>query len=501
MANTARTILRNRLRRHPDQLLISQDLEALGASNISELKLADLTAIAKRYGIEASAAEVAAFENAKAQGADFDRAMAAADNIGAATLPKLAGAAAVAFPGQDETDEAEDDQDANQDEAPALALDVSQDKEAEAVQEAKALTAETLKLLGAGDFLGFNAKLNDIALRACRPDPEPITIEIPSGPVQEGAVPFAKRQGTKDMVQAGLPQPLFGDVTKTKLAVYDAHDAPAKDKSYLWPDLSGAMLTQLARGRTVFIHGPAGTGKTSWAQQVAAHWGRSFVRISCDDQTEAATLVGMTVPDKEGGAKWQDGQLTAAIRRPGTVILIDEPSVARPGALFVLQAVLDADRKIHIAETGEVVRVAPDVVFVLADNTNGTGDVTGAYEATRRLNRAFLDRAGITVRFDYMGQQEEARALVARTGCDKKLAVELVRFAALTRQKAAKGDVSHPIGIRRLIALAELMTDGIGPDLAYQMAVIETAPFDDQEPLRQMFAADFKKAKTSGAAA
>ncbi|GKT30011.1 hypothetical protein ADUPG1_001340, partial [Aduncisulcus paluster] len=171
-----------------------------------------------------------------------------------------------------------------------------------------------------------------------------------------------------------------------------------------------------------------------------------------------------------------DGQLAAAIRRPGSVILIDEPSVARPGALFVLQAVLDDDRAMHIPDTGEVIPVAPDVLFLLADNTNGTGDTSGQYEATRILNRATLDRLALTVRLDYMSPQQEAKALVNRTGIDGKRAAVLAKFAALTRSKADDGHLSHGVGLRRLVSLAKRLRAGIDANAAFQMAVLETAP-------------------------
>jgi MoxR-like ATPase len=140
-----------------------------------------------------------------------------------------------------------------------------------------------------------------------------------------------------------------------------------------------------------------------------------------------------------------------------------------------------------VAETGEVIPVAPDVVFLLADNTNGTGDVTGQYEATRRLNRATLDRCAVFVAFDYLDPAQETAVIAARSGLSKKAAAMLAKFAALTRQKAQGGDVSHGIGLRRLMALAECLAIGTDPSVAFQLSVIEGAPYDDKEPLRQLW--------------
>jgi len=375
--------------------------------------------------------------------------------------------------------------------SPVDPVDKDAAAKADIKQQAKDRAAAIREKFGRGDFAGFMTDLEALAETALTPPPAPVVRMV--GYVDPSKIKGQVPQITGDQTMKGAGISALWNVTdaKTTMPTYDAVDAPGVDPDYIWPDQTGPALAAMARGANVLFWGPAGTGKTSFPQQVAARWGRSFVRVSCTEDTEASTLVGMTVPDTaSGGVKWQDGQLAAAIRKPGTVILIDEPSVARPGALFVMQALLDHDRAIYIAETGEVVRCAPDVVFVLADNTNGTGDNTGSYEGTRRLNRAFLDRCALTVHLDYLAPDREAVALVARTGVSRKAAAALCKFAALTRADADKGKVSHGIGFRRLQALAETIACGVDPAQAFQLAVLETAPHDDVEPLRQLWTSD-----------
>ena len=198
---------------------------------------------------------------------------------------------------------------------------------------------------------------------------------------------------------------------------------------------------------------PAGTGKTEFALQLAAVTGRPAALISCDNGTDAATLVGMTVPDAAGGVTWQDGQLTRAIKTPGCVVCLDEPSVARPGALFVMQNVL-ANRQLFIAETGARVCVASGVVFVATDNTNGTGGgARKGYTDTNRLNAAFLDRFGVRVKVDYLPADREADVIVGYTGCT----VELAQFAGHRGWRdARRGGRSDAFAWYRAAALAEL---------------------------------------------
>lgn len=373
------------------------------------------------------------------------------------------------------------------------------------VLDVEATIQDVLAPLGKGDFAAFQSKVRDLATKAATPievvrtetiiEERVVHVNVPAPP--PGCAPAHMPTRTASKPAKDVFPGLSGPIGALPTSLWDAPDAPQVDDSYIWPDSTGAILSQLRRGRNVMLVGPAGTGKTSFAYQLAARTRRPLVVINCHEQTDAPTLTGMTVP--RNGGEWQDGQLTAAIRRPGTVILVDEPSIARPGALFVLQSVLQ-DRVLYIEETGERVPVADGVVFLLADNTGGVGDLSGAYEGTRRLNRASLDRMGITVPFDYMPEADEVKALAARAKCKPALATLAVRYAAKTRLDTTQGRLTHALGLRRLIAWCELVTDGIAPGQAYTLAIDTTAPHDDREVLRQLYRTSINEAEAVKAA-
>lgn len=360
--------------------------------------------------------------------------------------------------------------------------DAPQDETQDAPNAAAERMQSVLAPLGTGDFQTFHDELRRLAEEASRPAPAPQTVYVGDPASMPAHIP--------QRVSERRASDLFGIKTKPhadmKLAIWDAQDAPAIDPHYVWHKDTPAILTQLRRGRNIMLTGPAGTGKTSFPEQFAAQTRRPFVRISCQDQTEAAQLVGVLVPDGDG-TKWRDGVLTAAIRRPGTVIVIDEPSAARPGALMVLQAIMDAGRALTIDETGERVPVADGVLIFLADNTAGSGDESGAYEGTRRMNRATLDRCGITVPFGYLDARTEAGIVHAKTGLHKDVASMLVNYAGVTRAETDSGSITHGVGLRRLLAWAELIADGIAPERAFDLSIWQTAAPDDRETLRQLF--------------
>jgi cobaltochelatase CobS len=196
-----------------------------------------------------------------------------------------------------------------------------------------------------------------------------------------------------------------------------------------------------------------------------------------------------------------DGLLAGALRIPGCVILIDEPTIARAGAIMVLQSVLQS-RYLFVKETGERIVAAPGVMFIAADNTNGTGGgAANGYEDTRRMNAAFLSRFAVKLRLDFMPADTEASVLVDRTGCTPELAKLLVATATVTRSAAADGKLNGAIGLRAITAWAEQLTDGIEPRIAFENCILNGAPDEDREPLEQLCLLAFDPANIAPALA
>jgi cobaltochelatase CobS len=346
--------------------------------------------------------------------------------------------------------------------------------------------ARVRSLIVSGGFTALDGELRSLITEARKP---PVVIIQPADPETlpvPGTVPHSAPTGQRATWKAlfGVP----GQLGANACTLWDgAHPhTPGVNDLYVWPHPETSVaLAALARKRHVFLHGPAGTGKTEFATQLAAKLRRPVAIISCDNGTEAATLTGMMVPHEGGGVVWQDGQLTKAIRTPGCVVVVDEPSVARPGALFVLQNVL-ANRVMYVAETGERVAVAPGVLFIMTDNTNGKGGgVRRGYTDTNVINEATLNRFAVAIRFKFMAEAAECSALVAYTHCTAALAALLVSAARTTRAAAEQETITNGIGFRRLLAWAEALTDGIDPETAFECCVLNFAKEQDVESLRQ----------------
>jgi MoxR-like ATPase len=371
------------------------------------------------------------------------------------------------------------------------AVDDASDDAARAAAESAAIEAQLGALraeITQGGFAAFDDKLRELVIAARKP---PVIVHVP---VEVPAVTDIDRTTTQaaptartvTWKQAFSVKGALGAETCT---VWDgAHpDTPSFHPGYVWPDQTVVALTQMKRKRNVYLFGPAGAGKTEFAQQIAARLGRPFVLISCDASTDAATLVGMTVPDKAGGVTFQPGQLVRAIQTPGAVICIDEPSIARPGALFVFQNVLTPNRALFIQETGQRIKVASGVSFIATDNTNGTGGgARKGFHGTQPLNAATLDRFGVRIRLTWLDAPVEAKLIAnAVSGCTIELATLLVQAATTTRQAAGNQVLTEGIGLRRLFSWAELLVDGIDPETAFQSAIENCVPETEREALRQ----------------
>jgi MoxR-like ATPase len=264
--------------------------------------------------------------------------------------------------------------------------------------------------------------------------------------------------------------------------IWNAADAPKIDKSMIWDNtVLSVTLAAGRRGKNIWLMGPRGVGKTIFCNQLAAHTGRPFCRIGFHAEIEAVQLFGMTVPHASGGVVWQDGVLVAAMRRPGTVILLDETSLAPAGMLHALQTLLD-EKKITL-ETGEIVEAAAGVVFLIADNTGGFGDATGEYHGTGPMNAAFLDRSSQIVPVGYLPKDKEVRLVEAKTGLNRAAAAYLVGFAQLTRQA---GQDCSGLSPRRVFAWAEMIADGFPSAKAFELSVINATDPAHVETYRQL---------------
>ena len=140
----------------------------------------------------------------------------------------------------------------------------------------------------------------------------------------------------------------------------------------------------------VALKGHMGTGKDHDIEQFAAKLKYPYYRIPLSGEVRDVTLLGSVqlYGDGKGGteSRWQDGELTRALRGPAFVNL-SELNAAGPEVLFALHSLLDRHKKLELPN-GEVLQLRDDTFIFGTMNPTSLRD----YAGTQSLNKAFADR-------------------------------------------------------------------------------------------------------------
>lgn len=233
---------------------------------------------------------------------------------------------------------------------------------------------------------------------------------------------------------------------------------PEFDSSYIFPiDTLKLVIAGFAANLPVYLHGHAGSGKTSLIDQACAGLHRPVLRVQHTVNTEESHVLGQYVV-KNGETVWQEGPLAMCMRR-GMIYLADEYDRGMPQVLSLYQPVLEGKPLIIKEAPPEfaIVHPHPDFRFAATGNTNGSGDETGLYPSTALQDFANYDRFGLMERVHWMGQEQEAHAIEAQSEITFGEAKALVDFATKVRDQFEEGKIGAPISTRALVNAGKVL--------------------------------------------
>lgn len=225
-----------------------------------------------------------------------------------------------------------------------------------------------------------------------------------------------------------------------------------------------------ARGLPVMLKGPTGCGKTRFVEHMAHRLGRPLVTVACHDDLSASDLVGRYLIRGEETV-WLDGPLTHAART-GAICYLDEIVEARQDTTVVIHPLTDDRRTLPVDKTGELVVAAPGFQLVISYNP-------GYQHAIKDLKPSTRQRF-VTLEFSFPSAGMEADIVAHEGGVKKSTAVALVELARRIRTLKEQGLVEGP-GTRLLVSTARLISSGIAPAVACQVALI--GPLTDDPDL------------------
>ena len=131
------------------------------------------------------------------------------------------------------------------------------------------------------------------------------------------------------------------------------------------------ILKAVRRGHNIWMIGPAGTGKTTLAGQVAKALDLNFSFNSLSEGCTEASIFGRTLPDKSGNWSYQPAPYVSTYENGG-LHLFDEIDSGDPNVMTSINASI-ANSHLSIPFENMIIKKHPDTVIMCAGNTYGNG--------------------------------------------------------------------------------------------------------------------------------
>lgn len=221
----------------------------------------------------------------------------------------------------------------------------------------------------------------------------------------------AKIYGINIPIDAAVPASLCGKMSEAYLIA-------TKGKAKKW--MSRAVKGFL-RGRILFIHGQAGTGKDSLIQYLSGLLRKPIFEVTFVPEKNLAPMfyqrkIGAEGTGYEFGALWT--AITKGVeardggRRP-VIVLLSDVDRADPAQAEWFRILCDSMGGRISDPWGKMVDLFPGTQFICTANTVGTGDARGRMVSANPMDASLLDRLGRKIKADFLHWDDEV--IVLRT--------------------------------------------------------------------------------------
>jgi nitric oxide reductase NorQ protein len=225
-----------------------------------------------------------------------------------------------------------------------------------------------------------------------------------------------------------------------------------------------------AKKLPVLLKGPTGCGKTRFVEYMAHRLGPvPLITVACHEDLTATDLVGRYLLEGQE-TRWLDGPLTRAVKA-GAICYLDEIVEARKDTTVLIHPLTDHRRILPIERRGQVIQSDENFLLVISYNP-------GYQTVLKDLKHSTRQRF-IAIEFDYPPEELEREIVRHETALSEEDAARLAQLGAKVRNLREHG-LQEGVSTRLLIYAGKLMSTGVAPRLACQVAVVQ-ALTDDKE--------------------
>ncbi len=250
----------------------------------------------------------------------------------------------------------------------------------------------------------------------------------------------------RDEVAAMIKAELDGIVVPTRTVIERTSGVRKviKDSHEMLADVT----TDLLAGEHVLMVGPAGTGKSTIAEQAAESLGIPYYALSLSPMTAASQVLGYMQAE---------GEYVRSLFREafenGGLFHFDEFDNGHPSVLAVINASLANGQ---MAFPDKMVKRHPDFRCVASANTYGRGP-DRAYVGRQQIDAATLDRFSIeTIGVDEALEQ----SLCMATGLAKDKVLDVLAHVRSLRKNAEERGMTVVISPRASVGMCRLLASG-----------------------------------------